>query len=191
MLIDLERVEAASPRVVRNDFGSVVRDQTGDIIIDNDRFQNRIRASERTRVALVDESGKIHLGVATSAEGKRTKVTLDSARSGQASSGLRSVQEIRVLGKDGFSYSERAREEFLLSLLQGKFSLDDPAYDYVKLLYFPGKDLAPRKKVKRSILRSLSFGKGKMKMNQAQGDAVEAMVKSDTEFVIVHGKFLG
>ena len=45
MLIDLERVEAASPRVVRNDFGSVVRDQTGDIIIDNDRFQNRIMDS--------------------------------------------------------------------------------------------------------------------------------------------------
>lgn len=188
MLIEVERIEAVKPRVLRNDFGSIMRDTQGNIVIDNERFQNRIRASNRTRVALVDENDKVHIGLATVSEGKHTTIALETSGSGQIVQGPRQVKEVHVLGKEGFSYHERAREEFLLSVLQGKCALDDPAYDLLQLLYFSGKDYDPRKKVKRSMMRSISIGKGKRKMNDSQADVVEAMVKSDMEFVVVHGK---
>lgn len=184
MLIEVELLEAAKPRVLRTDFESIMRDQHGNMIIDNERFQNRIRPSNRTRIALVDENDKVHLGIATVSEGRHTTISLQASGAGP-----RIVKQVYVLGKDGFSHYERAREELLLSLLQGKCSLDDPEFALIRILYFSGKDYEPRKKVKRSMMRSLSVGKGKKRrMNDAQADAVEAMVKSDMEFVVVHGK---
>ncbi|KAH8115119.1 hypothetical protein DFH11DRAFT_147026 [Phellopilus nigrolimitatus] len=173
MLVEVEQTEAAKPRTLDNEFSSVERDPEGKFIIFNERFNNRVRPSDRTEIAMFDEAGIEYRGRATSANGKQTRVVpLENTD-------LRTFKGIRVLGKEELNQAERARDGFLLEVLQGKRALDDPAYGLIPHLFFPGPNPTPTEKV--------TGARGLGRLNQSQADVVEAMVGSEAPFVIVHG----
>lgn len=47
MLVEVERMEAAEPRSMQNEFSTADRDADGNIVITNERFKTRVRASDR------------------------------------------------------------------------------------------------------------------------------------------------
>ena len=47
MLIGVEKIEAVKPRVQQNDFKDTTIDENKNLVIANDRFKNRVRASEK------------------------------------------------------------------------------------------------------------------------------------------------
>lgn len=47
MLIEVEKIEAVKPRVQQNDFKDTTIDENKNLVIANDRFKNRVRASEK------------------------------------------------------------------------------------------------------------------------------------------------
>ncbi|KAI5120000.1 hypothetical protein M0805_008461 [Coniferiporia weirii] len=173
MLAEVEQMEAAKPRMLENEFSSVDRLADGKLVINNERFKNRVRPSETTAVHLVDEEDNIHYGVATSTYGKQTHVTPTS------NTGPRIIKRICVVGKEELGHSDRARDAFLLQLLQGRCVLHDPAYELILKLYFPSVNDSPPQK----IVGANRHGR----LNQSQADVVEAMVALDSPFVLVHG----
>ena len=191
MLIEVEQMEAAKPRVQQNDFRGTALDEDGNVVIANDRFNNRVRPSRRvgidqfiwytivlivqqTEVWMIDHTDGLHRGTAKRANGKLTQVAARSNLNGI------SFKAIFVIGKDEFNHHERAREAFLLDLLQGKHDLSEPRYNLLRKLYFPNpKDTLPSK-----ISEAYTSGR----LNQSQADAVEAMVHSEAPFIIVHGE---
>ncbi|KAL5478689.1 hypothetical protein ACEPAI_1966 [Sanghuangporus weigelae] len=175
MLIEVEKIEAARPRVLQNDFKGTTIDKNGNVVIANDRFNNRVRPSERAEVWMIGQDDRLHRGTARRANGKLTQVATRSDL------GSISLKAIFVVGKDEFSHAERAREAFLLQLLQGKHDLHEPEYHLIQKLYFPNPNVDER--IPGKVTGAIKTGR----LNQSQADVVEAMVYSEVPFVIVHG----
>ncbi|KAL5510973.1 hypothetical protein ACEPAG_3692 [Sanghuangporus baumii] len=175
MLIEVEKIEAARPRVLQNDFSGTAIGENRNVVIANDRFNNRVRPSERTEVWIIDQDDRLHRGTARRANGKLTQVATRSDLGGI------SFKAIFVVGKDEFSHAERAREVFLLQLLQGKHDLHEPEYHLIQKLSFPNPNADER--IPGKVSGAIKTGR----LNQSQADVVEAMVYSEVSFVIVHG----
>lgn len=123
---------------------------------------------------MVDQAQKEYYGHASTMQGKTTTI-----KSYQKIAATNRIEEIRVLGRHGFTSAERAREEFVLSLLQGKRSLDDPDYPIIYHLWFPSPTSAPHKKITNGPLRG--------GLNQSQANVVEAMLVKEPPLIIAHG----
>ena len=126
---------------------------------------------------MIDEGNKLHLGTARRANGKLTQV---ATRSNLSTVPLKAIF---VVGKEELSHAERARETFLLHLLQGKYDLHDSSHHLISKLFFPSPSELERSPVR--ITGDAKIGK----LNQSQVDVVEAMVHSEESFVIAHGEF--
>ena len=131
-------------------------------------------AFSQTKVIIDTEHGQI-VGTANAAEGKRTTIrSYHGTFSGTA-------QRIRVVGKEELTISERAREEFILLLLQGHRSLRHSLF--TRLLWFPEeKEYLILGQPKKN-----SEGWTRPRLNESQDEAVDAIVDEDVPLVIVHG----
>lgn len=98
----------------------------------------------------------------------------------QSFSGI--VQNVRVIGRQELTYSEKARDEFLLHVLQGKKTLRNSTF--IRKLWFP-----PHRK-HRSGNRTENFAPPKLNLpnlNPSQVEAVSAMISKEP-LIIVHGE---
>ncbi|KAH8115120.1 hypothetical protein DFH11DRAFT_1591562 [Phellopilus nigrolimitatus] len=178
MLNEVHRMDAAKSRTVDNDFSAVQHTKDGQVVIHNERFKTRVRQSETTKVVLVDKDGKEYSGKAQGVRGKQTFVK--SSRSNSS----KSIQHVRVLGREELTNAETARNGFLLHLLQGKRTLLSPEYPFIRHLWLAGKSMPSYAQITHATIRK---GQNGRPLNQSQANVVEAMLERASPFVIAHG----
>lgn len=125
-------------------------------------------------MVLVDDDDEEHHGSACHAEGRSTTVrTFHNI-------GSKSIKSVRVIGKEELTLAERARDDFVLSLLQG---VSDPhESEFIDMVWFPKQYMLPSKRDK--IVDAPRIGT----MNDSQSNVVHAMTNAESyPIVIVHG----
>ncbi|KAI5119293.1 hypothetical protein M0805_008208 [Coniferiporia weirii] len=178
MVSEVNMMDAAEPRTFCSDFGHVSQLVDGHVVVQNGRFSTRVRKSDKTRVIFVDINGKEHAGRAKSMKGKQTYV--------QPLRGIskHKIKGVRVVGREELTNAERARENFILHLLQGKCTLTNPAFPFIRHIWFPsGRRKAPVP-VTHAKARK---GQADRLLNQSQSNVVEAMVSTSEPIVVTHG----
>ena len=131
------------------------------------------------KVVLKNGEGKKSVGDARKAKGKTTNIHLKNQLPG-------SLQSVRVIGRPEPTNAEKAADELLLFLLQGKATLRESLF--VRDLWFPesrrrrskGKSLHQEPAHKLPVFQEL---------NESQAKAARAMVSSSPELVVVHGEY--
>lgn len=193
MYIEVALLDAAEARSSDNDFSAVKRDKDGNVVIHNSRFKTRVRASEKvrlyinciaiyfffthkctlqTKIVMLDDNNREHHGQAVGVKGKQTTVKLFK------NAGSRPIHKIQVLGKGELNSAERARDEFVLHVLQGKRLLKESKF-IRSLWLLEAKQPNPCKKVKGSLITG--------RLNKSQADVVQAMTGTDVPIITVHG----
>lgn len=135
----------------------------------------------QTKIIMHDEHDNEYVGRANGTSGKRTNVKPYGGFGGGK------ITKIKVIGKEERTLSERARDTYLLLILQGQRDLSDPNFPLIKHIWFP--DLTTQALVKKQKQGSSRLGvfPGEL-LNGSQAAVVDAMVNSESSFVVVHGK---
>lgn len=123
---------------------------------------------------MTNQEGREFVGRAGHARGKETTVKLHQGNL----SGI--VERVRVVGREELTNSERARDEFVLHVLQGRWSVIDSPF--IRLLWFPSP-VNPRKTGVCLASTHLSS----KRLNESQRSVIGAMVADDLPLVIAHG----
>ena len=115
-------------------------------------------------------------GDATHAEGRNTSIrTFDNVHSQE-------IKSVRVVGKEESTLAERARDEYILLLLQNEPSASLHASEFVKMVWFPTDYILPCNYPKINSAPQTGT------LNESQSNVVRAMIQSTTyPVVIVHG----
>ena len=95
------------------------------------------------------------------------------------------IKRVSVVGREELNYAEKAREVFLLQLLQGVRSLSNSLYPFIGHIWFPDLKRLNRKHIKNARIR---IGQADRPLNQSQANVVEAMINPHRSIVITHGK---
>ncbi|KAF5360173.1 hypothetical protein D9758_011319 [Tetrapyrgos nigripes] len=150
----------------------------------NARYKTRVRTSKQAIVLLTDERGKEYAGRASSLKGKTTNIKFGA---GQQPTQARAIQNIRVVGQDDPTNSERARNALLLKVLQGGVNLIN--YPFVRLLWLPTKEdvLELNLEDESWTEEELRLKEFVVNLNSSQRRVLRAMVASRPKMVIVHG----
>jgi len=165
----------------------------GHIDLENSRYPTRIRRGDRVsvrdnefprvlpedvwqmKVVLRDGEGNEFVGDARHAKGKTTNIHLENRIPD-------SFQSIRVIGRPDSTNAEKAADEMLLFLLQGKATLRESSF--IRDLWFPvpwrGKSRDQEPANELPVFQDL---------NESQAKAARAMVSSSPKLVVVHGEY--
>ncbi|KAK7444835.1 hypothetical protein VKT23_015152 [Stygiomarasmius scandens] len=173
----------ALPHETTSEYDNFSRTKLGGYEINNSRYKSRVRPSKQSMVVLTDQRGCEYRGRAHQAQGKITRVKFGS---GQQPTGI--IQNIRVVGQDDPTNSERARNIVLLRVLQGDVNLVD--YDFIRYLWFPTTEdtrvLSHRDYYEEDYYYEATVGFYVSSLNASQKEVVKGMVSSQP-MVIVHG----
>ncbi|KAL5498110.1 hypothetical protein ACEPAH_2240 [Sanghuangporus vaninii] len=181
MARELHSLDVAKHQTLQNDFTRIQRGKDGGVIIHNERYKTRVRMSEKkcqTKVVLTDVNGREYCGKAKGVEGKRTFI-----KQGGIMSNV-SIEKVRVEGREESTNHERARDAFLLGVLQGVRILSDPSYPFIGFLWFP---VLRRLNVGRINNARIRIGQADRPLNQSQANVVEAIINPHRPIVIAHG----
>ncbi|KAF5376648.1 hypothetical protein D9615_007819 [Tricholomella constricta] len=163
-------LEDARPKETPSEFNNFKVTHDGMLELQNARYKTRIRNSRQV-VIMTNDSGHEFSGQAHGAKGRTTNIRF----TGQALSGT--LQKVRVVGRQELTNPEKARDELLLLVLQGKASL---RVYFIQRLWFPTGRYRPS----FDDVGDLTFqGKG---LNDSQARVASRMV-SDVPLVIAHG----
>ncbi len=127
-----------------------------------------------------DEHDNEFIGRANGMNGKKTSIKPFGSLAGGSK-----ITRIKVIGKEERTLSEKARDMFLLLVLQGLRDLSDPNFPLIKYLFFPDQTTPAIIQKQASPVRMAFPGE---RLNDSQAAVVAAMVYSPSPFVIVHGK---
>jgi len=127
------------------------------------------------KVILIDGEGNEFVGDARKARGRTTMIHSNN----QLPDSLRSI---RVIGRPEPTSAEKAADELLLFLLQGKATLRKSLFIYE--IWFPPMLRHRRTSVDENPKLFAFPG-----LNESQANAATAMITSSPELVVVHGKF--
>jgi len=185
-------LEMSRPLVAPGEYNGY-ETKKGRIDLENARYRTRIRRGAHVsvndnkftsvspevvremKVVLVDEEGKEFVGDARKAKGRTTKIHVKNQLPD-------SLQSIRVIGRPEPTSSEKAADELLLLLLQGKATLRESLF--IRDLWFPG---SPRGgSPHQEPADELPVFQG---LNESQAKAARAMISSSPKFVVVHGEY--
>ena len=123
---------------------------------------------------MTNADGYEFVGRAASAIGKTTTIQLQTGKlSG-------TVERVRIVGREEPTGSERARDEFILLVLRGERTLDEP---FIHFLWFPPPEDLPRPIPARGIMKYPSIER----LNESQREVVGAMLSDQMPLVIAHG----
>ncbi|KAI0712798.1 P-loop containing nucleoside triphosphate hydrolase protein [Cerioporus squamosus] len=181
LVMNVELLEAGRPTHMENEFEHVEMDEDGQLVIRNARFNNRVRPSKQTSVFLETACGHTVMGHAVRSEGKQTGIRVVGGNfRGE-------VERIRVVGREEYTNSELARDEFILLVLRGEIpSLTESPF--IEMLWFPLKT-APQRPVRaRAAIADTRVASATyMKLNPPQREVVDAMWSEDEPLVVAHG----
>ncbi|KLO11671.1 hypothetical protein SCHPADRAFT_830720 [Schizopora paradoxa] len=178
MLAEEERIDAIKPRQIQGEFSDVTHTKEGDMVITNERYKTRVRASNTTRIIMHDEHDNEFVGRANGTSGKRTSVKPFGSYGGGK------ITKIKVIGKEERTLSERARDSYFLMILQGLRDLNDPNFPLIKHLWFPDHSTQALVQKETFSRRGASTNE---RLNDSQAAVVDAMVNSESPFIVVHG----
>ncbi|PBK86032.1 P-loop containing nucleoside triphosphate hydrolase protein, partial [Armillaria gallica] len=166
LLSEADILRRAKPTEISNDFSeATMNSSTGRLQVYNSRFNTRIRASPQAHGRQFKGSPKTSLG-------KQTEIKVSGGFYG-------TVASVKVIGREGGTNTEKARDELLLHALQGDCHLQHSKF--VRMLWFPNeKDEEDRASV-APIAPLLA-----RKLNDSQKNVVSAML-SARSLVVVHG----
>ncbi|GLB44387.1 putative nuclear-transcribed mRNA catabolic process, nonsense-mediated decay [Lyophyllum shimeji] len=163
-------LEDAQPTETPSEFTRSTVTHDGTLELQNARYKTRVRNTRQT-IVMTNDDGDEFVGEARGAKGRTTNIRF----TGQALSGT--LQAVRVVGRPELTNPEKAREELLLLLLQGKASLHAP---FIRKLWFPSRS---------ARLALDDHGSPCMHMpglNRSQKEVASRMV-SEAALVITHG----
>jgi hypothetical protein len=126
---------------------------------------------------MTNADGQEFVGRANRAEGKATTIQL------QRGTLSGTIKRVRIMGREEFTASERARDEFILLVLRGERTLDDSLF--IRLLWFPPLPNLP-KTSNESAISTRYISKG---LNDSQHGVIGAMLDVQIPLVIAHGQF--
>lgn len=193
LLSEADILQRAKPTEISNDFSEAKMDSSiGRLQVYNSRFNTRIRASPQARnsspihnsslilwqqlaVILTTSDGRQFKGSPRKSRGKQTEIKVSGGFSG-------TVASVKVIGREGGTNTEKARDELLLHALQGDCHLRHSKF--VRMLWFP-KEKDEEDRVSVAPIAPLLA----RKLNVSQRKVVSAMV-SVRSLVIVHGEEL-
>ncbi|KAK0445637.1 P-loop containing nucleoside triphosphate hydrolase protein, partial [Desarmillaria tabescens] len=162
LLSEADTLQRAKPTEISNDFSEANMDSDGRLTVHNSRFNTRIRPSPQARSSCLKFES----------HGKQTEIKVPSRFYG-------TVASVKVIGREGGTNTEKARDELLLHALQGECHLRHSKF--VRMLWFPNdKDAEDYLAV--DPIPPLLAGK----LNESQKRVVSAMV-SNKHIVVVHG----
>ncbi|KAK0421900.1 P-loop containing nucleoside triphosphate hydrolase protein, partial [Armillaria borealis] len=172
LLSEADILQRAKPTEISNDFSEAKMDMSiGRLQVYNSRFNTRIRASPQALI-LTTSDGRQFQGSPKKSRGKQTEIKVSGGFSG-------TVASMKVIGREGGTNTEKARDELLLHALQGDCHLRHSKF--VRMLWFPNeKDKEDRISV--APIAPLLAGK----LNDSQQKVVSAMVSVRSR-VVVHG----
>ncbi len=194
LLSEADILRRAKPTEISNDFSeATMNSSTGRLQVYNSRFNTRIRASPQARnscsklivfflilsqklaVILTTSDGRQFKGSPKTSLGKQTEIKVSGGFYG-------TVASVKVIGREGGTNTEKARDDLLLHALQGDCHLKHSKF--VRMLWFPNeKDEEDRAPV--APIAPLMAGK----LNDSQKKVVSAML-SARSLVVVHGEEL-
>ncbi|KAG5643663.1 hypothetical protein DXG03_000543, partial [Asterophora parasitica] len=161
-------LEDARPKESSSEFNSFKVTHDGTLELQNARYKTKIRKGRQT-VIMTNESGQDFFGQPCSSIGRRTNIRF----TGQALAGT--LQKVRVIGRPELTHPEKARDELLLLVLQGKTSLRAP---FIRRLWFPARnDL---------ILLDTGVSIAFPTLNASQEQVASRMISAEP-LVIAHG----
>ncbi|KAL5510974.1 hypothetical protein ACEPAG_3693 [Sanghuangporus baumii] len=178
MVRELHSLDTAKLQTIQNDFTRIQYGKDGGVIIHNERYKTRVRTSKKTRVILTDVNGREYHGKANGVNGKKTFVSQGGVMSNV------SIENVRVEGREESTHHERARDAFLLRVLQGVRILSDPNYPFIGFLWFP---ILRRLNVRRINNARIRIGQVDRPLNQSQANVMEAIINPHRPIVIAHG----
>ncbi|KAI1783492.1 P-loop containing nucleoside triphosphate hydrolase protein [Ganoderma leucocontextum] len=186
LVTNVALLEAEKPTQADNEFEDVVLDEYGQLVIQNARYNTRVRRSKQTTVILETTNGDRITGHAVHAEGKRTDVVVPGGNfRGE-------IERIRTVGREEPTHAERARDEFILLLLRGEVPSPSLARSsFVRALWFPLSASAYGRGT-RGIEGSndgdeYGWSASFAALNASQKDVVRAMCSDEEPLVVVHG----
>ncbi|KAK0237312.1 P-loop containing nucleoside triphosphate hydrolase protein [Armillaria nabsnona] len=182
LLSEADILRRAKPTEISNDFSeATMNSSTGRLQVYNSRFNTRIRASPQARnscsklilaVILTTSDGRQFKGSPKTSLGKQTEIKVSGGFYG-------TVASVKVIGREGGTNTEKARDELLLHALQGDCHLKHSKF--VRMLWFPNeKNEEDRASV--APIAPLLAGR----LNDSQKKVVSAML-SARSLVVVHG----
>lgn len=137
-------------------------------------------AQIKTKVVFENANGKEYEGNAKGTKGKKTYVGQIGAKS------IGIIKKVTVMGLEELTNAERARNAFLLQLMQGDATLHNSLYPFIAYLWFPEGKRINSKRIQNARVRS---GQGNRLLNQSQANVVEAMLNPHRPFVVTHGGY--
>ncbi|KAG6840404.1 hypothetical protein C0991_006913 [Blastosporella zonata] len=165
-------LDRAKPKETSSEFTNFQFTQDGMLKLQNSRYKTRLRTSNQT-IIMTNQSGREFYGQARKSKGRTTNICF----TGEALSGT--LDKVRVFGPPPLTNTEKARDEFILGVLQGKFSLKAR---FIQMLWFPSKRRARCPDLSLSPSAATMFPG----LNASQTEVASRMV-SDYPLVIVHG----
>ncbi|KAK0200666.1 P-loop containing nucleoside triphosphate hydrolase protein [Desarmillaria ectypa] len=172
LLSEADTLQRAKPTEISNDFSKANMNSSGRLEVHNSRFNTRIRPSSQLAVILTTSDGYQIKGSPKKSQGKKTEIKVSGHFHG-------TVASVKVIGREGGTNTEKARDELLLHALQGDCHLRHSKF--VRMLWFPNEKDEEDRIVVDPIVPFLAG-----KLNDSQKRVVSAMV-SNRPLVIVHG----
>ncbi|EIW59192.1 uncharacterized protein TRAVEDRAFT_122448 [Trametes versicolor FP-101664 SS1] len=175
LILNVELLEGERSSTAEGEIEGVEVGVDGQLVIQNARFNTRVRRSKQTSIVIENKQGHSVVGQAVRADGKKTtlKVTGGNLRG--------DIKSVRVEGREELTSAELARDEFVLLLLQGVFPslVESP---YIRMLWF-----STEKSPRYEPTAIPPFDPKVFKLNQSQERVVGAMQGENEPLVIVHG----
>ncbi|KAG6918475.1 hypothetical protein DXG01_014102 [Tephrocybe rancida] len=163
-------LNAANPKESPSEFTRFQLTQDGKLELQNARYRTKIRRGNQT-VIMTNESGREFYGQARGSKGRTTNIHF----TGQGLTGT--LEKVRVFGPPPLTNAEKARDEFVLNVLQGQALLGAP---FIKSLWFPGR--AKLLGIYSQPSTMLTFPG----LNPSQTEVASKMI-SDCPLVVAHG----
>ncbi|KAI0740540.1 P-loop containing nucleoside triphosphate hydrolase protein [Earliella scabrosa] len=177
LILNVELLDAGKPTKMENEFDDIEVGPDGQLLVRNARYNTRLRPSKQTSIVLETSHGRSVVGQAIRANGKQTDVVVVGGSVRGA------IERICVIGREEFTNSEFARDEFILLLLHGAVPplIESP---FIRMLWFP--TLHPTQRSYRPAAPSV-FHNSYASLNTSQKEVVRAMWSDEEPLVVAHG----
>ncbi|KAI0737252.1 P-loop containing nucleoside triphosphate hydrolase protein [Daedaleopsis nitida] len=174
LVLNIELLDAEKPTSADGEFEAITTGSQGELKLTNSRYKTRVRRSFQT---IIEINGGEVKARAQSTKGKSTGLVVLHGKLPVAG-----ATKVRVVGREEATNSERARDDFLLRVLQGEAVLHHSPF--VRLLWI--QTVAPKKCKKKESARVATPPSFEL-LNPSQKRVALAMISNDEPLVIAHG----
>ncbi|KJA24837.1 hypothetical protein HYPSUDRAFT_200113 [Hypholoma sublateritium FD-334 SS-4] len=130
LITQSDLIESMKPKESTGDFNKISVNKFGKVEITNSRYKTRVRSSRHTQVIMTQQNGQQYIGTPHQAKGKKTMISMPGAPRN-----VGDITQVRVVGRQNLTNTEKAREKLIHCLLTGTKTLRESAF--IRLIWFP------------------------------------------------------